>query len=125
MIFRFSLHVCSKNGKIQGSGVPKSMKNPPKINAKIMPKNVMQKGRKMEPKWVQNGSQNRTKIGKRWKKGGPEIDAKKRCKFEGRKVASSRLKSPKHSTLGLRRLGFGAPGGLGGTVKPDFDSDVI
>ena len=41
-----------------------------------MPKKVMQKGRKMELKWVQNGSQKRSKIGKRRKKGDPKIDAK-------------------------------------------------
>ena len=42
-----------------------------------MPKKVMQKGRKMEPKWVQNGSQNVTEIGKNQKNEGPKNDAKK------------------------------------------------
>ena len=101
VIFQFLLHVCSKNVKIQGSGVPKSTKNPSTINAKIMPKNVMRKGRKMELKRAQNGSQNRTKIGKRGKKGGSKIDAKKGCNFGGVRV----------STLGRPGVDFGAGGG--------------
>ena len=64
----------------------------------------------MEPKRDENGSQNRTKIGKRRKKGGPENDAKNEAKTDG-------VHKP---TLGLRRVGFGAPGGLGGTVKSDL-----
>ena len=82
MIFHFLLHVCNKNDKIQGSGVQKSTKNQLKINAKIMPKNVMQKSRKTEPKIVQHGSPNQTQIGKRRKKGGPEIDEKSETKTE-------------------------------------------
>ena len=44
-----------------------------------MPKKVMQKGRKIEPKWDQNGSQNVTEIEKSWKKEGPKNDAKNVC----------------------------------------------
>ena len=64
----------------------------------------------MEPKRVQNGSQNRTKIGKRRKKGGPKIDAKNEAKTEG-------VHKP---TLGRSGVGFGAAGGLGGAEKPDL-----
>ena len=118
VIFRFLLHVCSKNVKIQGSGVPKSTKNPSKINAKIMPKNVMQKGRKMEPKWVQNGSQNRTQIGKMQKKGGPKIDAKNGC----RKKAAKMLESIAPWSSEAR---FWGAGGFGGNGETGFDSSLI
>ena len=57
------------------------------------------------------------KIGPKSEKGGKKgVQKSMRKKDENLKVE----KSPKHSTLGLRRLGFGAPGGLGGTVKPDL-----
>ena len=56
------------------------------------------------------GAQIRPKSEKCGKKGGPKIDAKNEPKTE-------RAHKP---TLGLRRVGFGAPGGLGGTVKPDL-----
>ena len=57
------------------------------------------------------------KIGQKSEEGGKKgVQKSMRKKDEDLKVE----KSPKHSTLGLRRLGFGAPGGLGGTVKPDL-----
>ena len=83
-----------------------------------MPENVMQKGRKMEPKRIQNGSRNQTKIGKRRKKGSPEIDAKKRCKFEGRKVAKT---LDPWSSEGR----FWGAGGVGGNGETGFDSDPL
>ena len=115
-IFRFLRHVCSKKLTFRGSGVPKSLQNPSKIDAKSMPKKVMQKGRKMEPKRVQNGSRNRSKIGKRRKNGGPEIDAKKNAKNGG-------VHKP---TLGRPGVDFGAGGGVRrgqappGPAKPDL-----
>ena len=75
-----------------------------------MPKKVMQKGRKMEPNWVQNGSPNRSKIGKRRKKGDPKIDAKNDTKNGG-------VIKP---TLGTGGTVLEPAGGLGGTVKPDL-----
>ena len=118
LIFRFLLHVCSKNLKIQGSGVPKSTKNPSKINAKIMPKNMMQKGRKMDPKRVQNGSKNRTKIGKGWEKGGPKIDAKNRCRKKAAKMVIQ-------GVLGFVGGRFWGAGGFGGNGETGFDSDPL
>ena len=83
-----------------------------------MPKNVMQKGRKMEPKWVQNGSQNRTQIGKKQKKRGPKIDAKNGCRKKTAKIAND-------LAAGSFRGRFWGAGGFGGNGETGFDSDVI
>ena len=61
----------------------------------------MQKCRKKDPKWNQNGSPNRSKIGKRPKKGVRKFMPKKGAKKE---TQNSRP-----------RVDFGPPGGLGGT----------
>ena len=119
------LHVCRKNIKIQGSGVPKSTKKPSKINAKIMPKNVMQKGRKIVPKRVQNGSQNRTKIGKMQKKGGPKIDAKNGCRKKAAKIANDAAKIANDLAAGSFRGRFWGAGGFGGNGETGFDSDPL
>ena len=83
-----------------------------------MPKNVMQKGRKIEPKWVQNGNQNRTKIGKMLKQGGPKIDAKNGCRKKTAKIAND-------LAAGSFRGRFWGAGGFGGNGEIGFDSDLI
>ena len=41
----------------------------------------MQKGRKIEPKWDQNGTQNVIEIDTNWKNEDPKNDAKNLCNF--------------------------------------------
>ena len=61
----------------RGSGISKTSKNQRKIDAKSMLEKVMQKGRKMMPKWSQNGRQNWSKIEKMWKRRGKITCSKK------------------------------------------------
>ena len=59
--------------KINGKTIPKSMKNPCKIDARKSDAKIM----KNERKWTPNGSQNPLKVKKIGKKRGPKIDVKK------------------------------------------------
>ena len=64
------------------------------------------------------GAQNQLKSGKRWKKGGPKIDAKNRC----RKKAAKMLESIAPWSSEAR---FWGAGGFGGNGETGFDSDVL